>query len=428
MGDQALDESGVLQADRVTLPGPGWLVIYRTIDGEPEGVIGRQPLAAGVHENVEVTVETDQATEQLWAGVHMDTGTEGVFEFPGEDAPYPQEPETEFTVELQLPRPQIEVADQAVAEDGVITVAMVEILVPTWVLIHADKDGEMGPVIGRRLLEPGSQENVPITIDWRRATPLLYAVLHQDSGESGLMEYPANDMPLLWNGKPIVASFSATYPPEVLVYDQPIIDGAISIERVISEGPGWIVVYNDNEGQPGFIIGTEALEDGLNEAVTVSLLQSAITEQLYARIHTDTEPGDAFNFPGQDPPVLFNNRMPTAAAFRTDIGAHAFVFDQQLGDDDTVTIATIVSPVDTWAAIYAANDEGQPGDILGQTPLPAGINRRVIVELENPPSEGILFLVLHQDLGEAEVFEVPGADPVLTNDDNRPIRIPFVLK
>lgn len=427
MDDQTLDEDAVLVAEQVSLPGPGWLVIYRVLAGEADEVIGHQPLAAGVHQNVEVTVDADLATEELLAGVHMDGGAEGVFEFPGEDEPFPGEPETAFTVELLLPRPRIEVADQAIAENGVLTLAAAEFIEPTWVLIHADEDGEIGPVVGRRLMEPGVHENVPLTIDWRRATPVLYAVLHEDSGETGLMEFPDGDMPILWNGAPIVASFKATYPPEVLVYDQPVIDGAITVERAISEGPGWVVIYNEAEGQPGFIIGTEALEDGLNEGITVALLEAAITPQLFARLHQDTEAGDAFNFPGQDPPVLFNNRLPNAAAFRTDNGAHAFVYDQELGENNTLSIATIITPVNAWAAIYTV-EEGLDANLLGHTWLPAGVNREVIVELEDEPEPGALHLVLYRDLGAAQEFEDSDIDLVLTDDDNQPIRIPFTLK
>ena len=152
ISDQPLDESGVLVADEVTLPGPGWLVIYRTADGEIEDVIGRQPLAAGVHQQVQVTVDPQVATDDLIAGVHVDAGSIGVFEFPGEDEPYPGEPEATFTVELLLPIPQVEVADQPVAEDGVVTLAALEILQSTWVAIHTDIEGEIGPVIGLSLI------------------------------------------------------------------------------------------------------------------------------------------------------------------------------------------------------------------------------------------------------------------------------------
>lgn len=426
MVDQTLDESGILTAEQVTLPAPGWVAIYRVVDGDPGEVIGKTSLAAGVHENVEINVDTALATESLFAGVLMDVGAEGVFEYPGEDMPYPGEPETAFTVELDLPIPQIEVVDQQIAEDGVLTVAMVELLEPTWIAIHADEDGRIGPAIGSVLLDAGTYQDVPISLDWRRATPTLYAVLHEDSGRAGVLEYPDGDLPILNLGQPIVATFNATYPPEILVYDQPVIDNTISIERVISDGPGWIVIYNEMEGQPGFIIGTAALEDGLNESVPVSLLPSAITTQLFARLHHDDEPGDAFNFPGLDQPVMFNNRMPNATAFRTDIGAQVFIADQKLGEENTVSVAAIVSPVPLWAAIYDDAD-GQPGQILGRVWVPAGVSRRVEVAIDEPPESGALHLVLFEDLGTREEFEVPGADIPLTNDDNRPIRVPFQL-
>ncbi|MBP9501953.1 MAG: hypothetical protein KBF17_07340 [Candidatus Promineofilum sp.] len=424
ISDQILDENGELVADEVTLPAPGWLVIYLSKDGEPDAVIGRVPLAAGVHENVRVAVDTDLATEQLFAGVHLDVGAEGVFEFPGQDKPFPGEPETEFTVELKLPRPQLETAEQDVAEDGMITLARVETQKPAWVLIHADDDGEIGSVLGGVLLEAGAYENVPLTIDWRRATPTLHAVLHEDDGRTGVIDYPDGDKPILVNGLPVVSTFAATYPPEVIVYDQPAIDRTVTIERVISRGPGWVAVYNEVDGQPGFIIGSAPLKDGLNEAVTVTLVQSAITGQLFARLHEDTEPGGAFNFPAQDPAVRYNNRLPNAAGFRIDAGALAFIRDQQPAGN-TISVNVIVSPVEGWAAVYADND-GQPGELLGNTWFPVGINRNVVIELAPMPKPGTLFLVLHEDLGEPETFET-GIDMFLTDDNNRPIRIPFVL-
>ncbi len=426
ISDQSLDESGVLRAEQVALPASGWLVIFRVLDGKVDDVIGRLPLAAGVHNQVEVTVDAAMATEQLVAGVHADAGTAGVFEYPGVDKPFPGEPEAEFSVELLLPKPQIEVSDQAIAEDGVMLLARAELLEPTWVVVHADHDGEIGAVVGSRLFPAGEYENAPITINWRRATPVLHVVLHEDGDDPGVLDYPAGDMPLLNGGQPIVAAFHATFPPEVLVYDQPIIDGTISIERAISDGPGYVAVYNEVEGQPGFIIGTAALEDGLNEHIPVTLLEPAITTQLFARLHHDTEPGDAFNFPGQDPPVLFNNRLPNASAFRTDNGALVFVEDQRLTEDGGVIIDVVISPRPAWAAVYREEDGG-PGDLLGQTWLPAGVNRDVVVALDGAPESGPLYLIMYQDLGVAEEFEAPGTDVELRDGKNQPIRVPFSL-
>lgn len=426
IADQTLDVSGVLVADVVSLPAPGWLTIYRELDGEPDAIIGRQPLTAGVHEDVEVSVDTELATETLFAGVHVDLGSEGVFEFPGEDEPFPGEPETEFVVDLALPQPQIEVAEQTIGEDGIVILSRLELLEPTWVLIHTDVDGEIGPVVGGVILDEGSYENVSLPIDWRQSSPTLYAVLHRDSGEARVLEFPEGDLPILQNGRPIVTAFKAVYPPEVIVYDQPVIDGKVVIERVISNGPGWVAVYNESDGQPGFIIGSAPLVDGLNEQVAVSLVESRLTPQLFARLHEDTEPGDAFNFPAQDPEIRFNNRLPTAVSFRTDKTAHAMVRDQRLGEDNSLSVAFIVSAVNAWATVYADAD-GQAGELLGRAWIPAGISRNVLIEVDPAPQPGVVHLILYEDLGQPEEFEAPGIDLPLDNNDNRVVRIPFIV-
>jgi hypothetical protein len=426
MDGQPLDDRGELTAAEVALPGPGWLVILADDDGEPGEAIGQTALAGGVHADVAVTVDPQLATETLYARLHLDTGTEGVFEYPGEDEPYAGEPGATFAVELQLPRPVVEAAEQTVGEDNVATVARVELLEPGWVVIHADDDGQAGAVIGGMRLEAGTHENVPVTIDRRYATPTLHAVLHEDDGELHVLEFPEGDRPLLVNGQPVVAAFAAHYPPDILVYDQPFIDGAIVVERVISEGPGWLAIYSDQEGQPGLIIGFAALEDGLNEAVRIDLIESAVTDKLYARLHQDTTPGDDFDFPGNDPVVRYEERMPQPTAFRTDLGAAVVVHDQTLVDDSAV-VSMVVVPVNAWVAIHAAADDGQPAGMLGRTFVPAGVNRNVVVPLDPAPPNAPVVLVLYEDQGEAEEFDALGVDPLLTNDDNRLIRVPFVI-
>jgi len=423
--DQMLGEDGALTAAEVALPGPGWLVIYNEIDGAAGEPIGQTPLAGGVHENVRVTVDPLAATERLYAGLHLDAGAEGVFEFPGEDEPYPGEPETEFAVELALPRPIVEAAEQNVGEDGVVTLARVEFLEAGWAAIHADDGGKAGQVIGRVRLEAGLHENVAVAVDLRYATPTLYAVLHQDAGEVGVPELLTADRPLLFNGQPVVAAFRAHYPPLIVVYDQPVIDGAVEIDRALSDGPGWVAIYFDQEGQPGLIIGSAPLVDGLNANVRVEVTDSAVTPQLYARLHADTNPGDAFD-PAADPIVRYNNRMPQPAAFRTDQGGHAIVRDQPPGPDNSVMIQLVVSPVDTWVTIHADNG-GEPGLQLGRTLVPAGVSHDVVVELDPAPDPGPLYLLLYADRGEPRVFDAQGVDPLLTGVDGRVVRVPFTL-
>ena len=427
MSDQTVDESGRLLVDEVSLPADGWVVIYREADGEPDEPIGQLPLAAGVHEEVTVIVEAENATETLFAGLNIDAGVPGVFEFPGVDEPWPGEPRTSFKAEVLLPRAGIEVTDQIIGENGLVTLDRVESLNPSWVLIHNDEGGEIGPAIGRILLAPGLHENVPVTIPWRDATPTLYAVLYEDGGEPGRLDAADSDRPILVDGQPVTATFRATYPANIVIFDQPVINSAITVDRAISNGPGWIAVYYDDGGQPGLIIGSAPLEDGLNTNIPVELIESAVTPQLFLRLHEDSEPGDPFGFPTEDPQVLYNDRLPPATAMRTDGGAHVIVEDQAIGQDDPARIKLAVAPEDAWVAIQI-DEDGEPGRMVGRTLIPAGVSRDVQIALDAGWQPGRYHVVFYKDLGTPERYDPLGVDPLFINADGSVVRVPFTIQ
>ena len=84
--DQELSEGTVTVAS-VTAAEPGWMVIHADNNGAPGQVIGQAAVETG--ENSDVVVEIDQtaATETLYAMLHVDAGTQGEYEFPGDDTP-----------------------------------------------------------------------------------------------------------------------------------------------------------------------------------------------------------------------------------------------------------------------------------------------------------------------------------------------------
>ncbi len=300
------------------------------------------------------------------------------------------------------------------------------ILEPTWVLVHADDEGPNGPVLGRLLLEPGFYERVVIPIRWREGTPRLHIVYHEDSGQASVLDYPEADLPIVANGEPITATIDVTYPPDVVIYDQPVVNGEIIVERAISNGPGWIAIHFDDDGQPGLIIGSVALEDGLNERLVVDLIEEAITPVMYARVHTDSEPGGEFDFPRTDPPVRYENRLPEANEFRTDVGSYLVIEDQALGEGATVVAPLVVSVTNGWLVIYADVD-GERGDLLGTAWVAEGLNRDVAVVLDPEPQPGPLHAVLHQDQGESETFEFPNGPDTTVRVQGADIDVLFFL-
>jgi hypothetical protein len=424
--DQDVGEDGVLQIDEVALPEPGWLAVFSATADGPGELLGYVDLPAGLHRDVRVTIDPFQATDTLIAQLHREGGDPQELELPEPDSLMAEDAQVAFDITLTLPQATITVADQPIGRDGVVTVGLVQLLEPTWVAIHADVAGAAGAVLGQRLLEPGEHADVTIPIRWQAGTPQLQAILHEDSGEAGYFDYPGADPPLLAGGAAIAATFAATYPPDVVVFDQPVIDGQVVIDRVISDGPGWVVVHRDENGQPGLIIGHAALADGLNEGVAVELIEAALTPLLYARLHEDTTPGDAFNFPEADPPVLEDGRLPQAQRIRTDAGSYIIIHDQQLAADGSVVATMVMATSDAWLVIQA-DEDGVPGAVLGQTWLPRGINRDVIVTLDPQPAADTVHAVLYQDAGEAGLFEYPGGPDTPFRVQGGTVAVPFRL-
>ena len=84
--DQAAAD-GAITVDLVSASQPGWIVIHAQADGAPGAVIGFAAIAVGNNANVAVEIDLDQATETLYAMLHLDLATAGEYEFPGDDAP-----------------------------------------------------------------------------------------------------------------------------------------------------------------------------------------------------------------------------------------------------------------------------------------------------------------------------------------------------
>jgi len=79
--------NGTVTVQNVVAAEDGWMVIHRSANGTFGDVIGHTFVQAGTTEDVVVPIEVGQATQTLYAMLHIDAGQEGVYEFPGPDAP-----------------------------------------------------------------------------------------------------------------------------------------------------------------------------------------------------------------------------------------------------------------------------------------------------------------------------------------------------
>jgi hypothetical protein len=426
----SLTENGRLTITEVVIPDAGWLVIYQDVDGEPGDMLGYEQLKSGENSQVTIVIAPRNATPTLIARLHEDAGTAGIFEYPGPDAPLNDGPDIVaeiFQVDIQLPMPSINVADQIIASDGLLHVKEVFALEPGWLVIHNHKNDEIGPAIGQVPVEAGQNNDLAFPIRWQIASTDLLAVMYEDKEQPGGFD-KETDLPILDGGSAVVAEFSVTLPPDIFVYDQGVHDGKITVDRATSDGPGWIAAYHDEEGQPGLIIGFAYLEDGVNEIVEVELLEASVTSQLFLILHEDSGNLGEFDFPSADLPVIYEDQLLPPFVIQTSPGNYLITQDQSIGEENSIIVPLVTADLDTWLVIYNLDETGKANEIIGQTWLSAGINRNVPVTINPGRSSEEILAMLHQDNAPLEQFDFPdGADiPLLRN--RQPIQSPFMLE
>ncbi len=431
--DQPLTDDGGISFPRVMTTEAGWLVIYAEGDGELGDILGVAPLSTGINDDITISIDPMRATQTIIAMLHIDATPNDDFDFPdGSDTPLEYETAviaTPIQLDFQISQPAITVAPQEIRADGVLTVTNVLSPIAGWLVIQANDEGELGKVLGSAPIEAGLNEALTIQIPWREGTPTLYAVIYEDNGRSQRLDIPGEDTPLRANDTPVIQGFAVTYPPDIYVLDQPLVAATFVVERVISNGPGYLVVYYDNDGEPGFIAGSKRLVDGLNEQVKVEILDTAVTPILHLRLHEDSEPGDGFDFPRVDPPILYDDRLPPTVTFSNTPGNYLIVADQSI--TSTAELINIDIPYAVvaqlaWLVIYA-DEEGERGEILGYTPLELGLNRDLTVEVATASITDTLYAVLHLDGGEIGTFEPDGEDVPLQRS-RQILQTPFQIE
>jgi len=90
----------------------------------------------------------------------------------------------------------------------------------------------------------------------------------------------------------------------VTVKDQVItgdgIVGNVTVDEVVSDGPGWIVIHNNLFGHPGGVIGYSPVEPGVNTNVSVTVHTFVATDTLFAVLHHDAGKEGVFEYPIPD--------------------------------------------------------------------------------------------------------------------------------
>lgn len=419
--EQTVYGDGVVAVESVTIPADGWLAVYRQSQAElsADDLLGVIAVEAGEQQGLQVTIDGEKATSVLQFALHVQENPTAEFDPAASELLLI----TSFEVTLQLVEPQIVVNEQEVLEDGLVVVEQVVTENAGWIGIHNQTAEGMGDLLGYLPVKAGTNEQMAINIRWREAVPALTAVLYEDNGAAGDFEYGAADGVMSYAGTPVTADFKVSLPPVLVLFDQPVIESQFVVDRIISDGAAWLVAYQQDENeQPGFIIGFAALQDGLNENVVVEVDGSAVTDTLLLTLHDDTGTLGEFDFPANDPRRDYQERA-FFTPLNTATGSYLIVRDQAVADEQ-VTVSLVVAAVDLWAVVYS-DEAGEPGEIIGQAFVPAGFAQEVVVELTAAPTTQ-LHVLLHADNGVAQEFEPQTADsPILRQ--GAALAIPFMV-
>lgn len=347
-----------------------------------------------------------------------------------------------------------------------------------WVAIHNQVNGKMGDPIGETQLNPGDNKNIVVKIDPARATPVMYAMLHDDAGTVGKYEFPGPDVPVMVNDQMLAPAFNVNLLPvavntlpvamntptaemsqmsittpsptstdlSVMVSDQALTGDTVMVDEVTSSEPGWIVIYTiDSYGQPDQPIGHAAVNAGINLMVAVPVDPAKAQGTLYAQLHVDTGMSGTFEYPGVDAPVMEGLKMiaspfqitsqpapiatatmvmtttpittetPVANAVVVALQPSVIVSDQAVLSG-TVTIAQVVSNGNWWLVIHRQNSNGAMGEYIGQTLIKNGINTNVVVKINMDQATPVLYAMLHEDHDPIGVLQFPGPDvPVMVD-------------
>lgn len=318
---QALNEADQVIIADVVSDAPGWVAVYADDNGKPGKSIGYTAVPAGESKDVEVTIDPEAATEKLYATLHIDADKLGEFTFPGADEPAlganGQAVTMPFMMQTLPNHNAVQVEDQELGSNNTVVVAHVTSDGPGWIVIHADDGGKPGAVLGHAAVTPGDNQSILVPIDMSGHTPTLYAMLHRDAGKLGQFEFPGEDVPVHDAHDALIApSFVVTLSNGVAANDQPLgEDGTVTIANVMSAQHGWLLVYADDNGAPGAVIGYTAVAAGNNADVKVSVDTTKATDKVYAMLHVDAGKMGEFEFPGPDEPLKGADENVFMAAF-----------------------------------------------------------------------------------------------------------------
>jgi len=203
---------------------------------------------------------------------------------------------------------------------------------------------------------------------------------------------------------------TATLPPTSTLEPTPIVpsievntpslkdDGLLTINSATIPDAGWLVIYQNIDGEPGDILGYEQLNPGENSPVIIIIAPRDATPYLIARLHIDAGTGGMFEHPGPDAPVN-DDTGGVSETFPVDIQLSVpsiDVTDQVVASDGMVHIKGVFALEPGWLVIHNyENDE--VGTAIGRIPVQTGQSDGLDFPIRWQIASTDLLAVLYED-------------------------------
>ncbi len=235
------------------------------------------------------------------------------------------------------PANQITLHNQAI-HGGILMVDSVTSDQSGWIVIYKRPGLDSDSIVGYAPVKKGLNQNVRVTLDEKLMKNVneLWARLHADNSPVGVFEWglnnrPMNDLPVLENGKQVIVPFWASgesaplsIKPEIAIKSQDIKHtNPIIADSVTTPVDGWLVIYRDQPGNSGNVVGYAPVYQGTNQNVKISIDTARVKDKpvLYAMLHTDQGTHGLFEwgpqYPAKADAPLYYEGHPVMVAFGT---------------------------------------------------------------------------------------------------------------
>ena len=294
-------------------------------------------------------------------------------------------------------------ADQLIEGSGV-TLALVTLPAPGFVVLQADDGGLPGEVIGvSEVIGEGRITSVPVAFFLPIEEPArIHAVLHIDMDGDRTFSYEPPDAfidaPATFGSGAIAGAaadiglLAAVIPAEMEFVEQRSDGEMVVVAGVDLPAPGFVAIQLNEGGKPGTILGiTDLLPAGSSTDLEIALDPPLLaTGIVFAVPYIDRDANGIAEIVGEaapdgvarradgtlllvDPVITVVRRRPTVLEVAP-----------QEGEGATVTVATVTLPAAGFLEVRADVD-GDPGRLLGISDLlPRGTATDVEITLDAP--------------------------------------------